>query len=94
MGSNLGVIGSDIVEVTINDVSCDVNNQLYQPGVRYEVWQDLFKGIYYIDIITTKPSFTCVTGPTASGSYSVISKISYLMDRIMSEDTVKFSYKV
>ena len=43
-GSNLGVAQSDIVEVTINDVSCDVNVQSYQPGVRYEVWQDLFMG--------------------------------------------------
>ena len=35
MGSNLGVTQSDIVEVTINDVSCDVNGQSYLPGVRY-----------------------------------------------------------
>ena len=48
----------------------------------------------YNDIITTKPRFTCVTGPTTSGSYGIVTKISYLMDRIMSEDTVKFSYKV
>ena len=35
-----------------------------------------------------------MTGPTTNGSYGVVVKISYLMDRIMSEDTVMFSYKV
>ena len=41
MGSNLGVTRSDIVEVTINNVSCDVTDKSYQPGIGYEVWQDI-----------------------------------------------------
>ena len=35
-----------------------------------------------------------MTGPNTNRSYGVVAKVSYLVDKILSRDDVKFNYKV
>ena len=86
----MGLILSKLL-LTMCHVMSMTNHINQESGMKYG---RIYLYVIYKYMISSKYSFTCVTGPTPNGSYGIVTKISYLVDRIMSEDTVKFSYKV
>ena len=92
-GTNLGVTPAHIEHVRINGVVCDVLDELYKPGVRYQLYATCISiPLCQYDVPVSIFSFACVTPKqgSVSGSHLIHVNFTYLDDEIISPTTFEF----